>query len=61
MPFPRANYFSHGLGLWRYLNFSPQIPTESTDSVDSAIVTGLQMMVKFRNVNNLTSFSHFDI
>jgi hypothetical protein len=23
------------------------------------IATGLQMMVKFRNVNNLTSFSHF--
>jgi hypothetical protein len=33
---PRANYFNHGLGFWRFLNFSTQIPTESTDSVDSA-------------------------
>ena len=40
MPFyasvPPSNYFSYGLGFWRCLNFSPQIPTESTDTVDSA-------------------------
>ena len=40
MPFyasvPPENYFSYGLGFWRCLNFSPQIPTESTDTVDSA-------------------------
>ena len=34
--FPQANYFSYGLGFWRCLNFSLQIPTESTDTVDSA-------------------------
>jgi hypothetical protein len=61
--FPRAYYFSHGLGFWRCLHLIQSLNSYRFNWLGwfIAIVMDLRMMVKFRNVNNLTSFSHFDI